>query len=54
MAKKAAKKEDTVTFTNEEVTEYKTGISPLSVDYGREDINDIAKKVNEIIAFITK
>lgn len=27
-------------------------IYPLTIDYGREDINDIARKVNEIITHL--
>lgn len=36
----------------ENVSEEKV-IAPLSIDYGREDINDIARKINEIIEFIS-
>jgi len=32
-----------------EVSEKSLFIAPLSIDYGREDLNDMARKINEII-----
>lgn len=32
----------------------KPQIDPLSVDFGREDLNQIAQKINELVAFMSK
>lgn len=40
--------EEEVARIEREVAAYE-GILPLSVDYGREDLNTMAKKINEII-----
>lgn len=45
-AKKKAKE------VEQEVAQVQEAISLLSVDYGREDLNNIAMKVNEIITKI--
>jgi hypothetical protein len=47
MAKK--KKVTKVVEEAPEVTVVSTDIKLLSVDYGREDLNDMARKINEII-----
>ena len=46
-AKKKAKAEEGITLT--EVVQIEESVQLLSVDFGREDINTIAMKVNEII-----
>lgn len=38
----------------EEVVIQKIGITQISTDMGREDLNRMAEKINEIITFINK
>lgn len=55
MAKKAAKTEEVTLSTPSEVVVIPKKVvpTPLSVDFGREDLNTVGKKVNEIIDFLS-
>lgn len=38
----------------EEIVPIQQGIAPLSIDYGREDLNTMARKINELIAYVNE
>ena len=48
------KKEEVIPQVKEETQEVKKSIAPFSGEFGREDINALRDKVNEIISFINQ
>lgn len=54
--KKAVKKKKVKVISDEiiEIIPKEPVITPVEVDFGREDLNNLARKVNELIALANK
>ena len=50
----AKKKEEALEEVLEEESEEETKISPLALDLGREDLNALVRKVNELVEKVNK
>ena len=52
--KEEALKDEVLNELEEELAEEETKISPLALDLGREDLNALVRKVNELVEKVNK